>query len=303
MGKKLINGQFSLDKVLKDTRRSPRALYPIENEDVLVIDQHTNDQGLVEYTKTVGVVKNVKNLDGKLEFDWVVTDPSLKELVDEADHPEKLFMYSPEFNPINKTDKYDQGEYGQLRRIAITNMANDDEAFTNKIINIIKNTFNPNSNNNIGDNMDETKVQNMIKEAVDPIGQRLEVLDKLEEVMGKFDPDKLDELTQKLEGLEGVAKLPEKVEELEKNIQQINAPIEMEREELVKNLKTNQDIISEDSLVKMNIEDLRNLDKKYQKAPNGSFGTDQSPDDIVAQINAEYGTNVGATLNQPQGDS
>ena len=102
---KKIDGQFTLDKVLSDSRRSPRALYPPEDEDVLVIDQHTNDQGLVEYTKTVGVVKNIVNKDGKLEFDWVVTDPSLKELVDNADHPEKLFMYSPEFVPINKTEK------------------------------------------------------------------------------------------------------------------------------------------------------------------------------------------------------
>lgn len=294
---KKIDGQFTLDKVLSDSRRSPRALYPPEDEDVLVIDQHTNDQGLVEYTKTVGVVKNIVNKDGKLEFDWVVTDPSLKELVDNADHPEKLFMYSPEFVPINKTEKYDQGEYGKLKRIAITNMANDDQAFTKKIVNIIKNAFNP-ENIEIGDNMDESKVEGMIKEAIDPLAERLQVLDKLEEAFGKFDPAKIDELTQKLEGLEGISELPTKVEELEKNVQKINAPIEQEREELVKNLKTNQDIISEDSLVKMNIEDLRKLDQKYQKTPNGSFGVDTSGEDIVAQINAEYGTNVGATLGE-----
>jgi DNA repair ATPase RecN len=146
--------------------------------------------------------------------------------------------------------------------------------------------------------MDESKVEGMIKEAIDPLAERLQVLDKLEEAFGKFDPAKIDELTQKLEGLEGISELPTKVEELEKNVQKINAPIEQEREELVKNLKTNQDIISEDSLVKMNIEDLRKLDQKYQKTPNGSFGVDTSGEDIVAQINAEYGTNVGATLGE-----
>ncbi len=307
MGNKTkVSGQFSLDKVLSDTRHSPRALFPPEDEDILVIDQHTNDQGLVEYTKTVGVVKDVRNSKGKLEFDWIVTDPGLKELVDNADHPEKLFMYSPEFVPINKTEKYDQGEYGKLKRFAITNMANDDEAFTNKIINIIKNTFNPQDNKNIGDNMvemDEKQVQEMIDKAVEPYKQfneRLEKLDEIEGALEKFDPTKLDEVVTALTGLK---ELPQKVETLEKNIKDINAPLESEREELVKNLKTNQDIISEDSLVKMNIEDLRNLDKRYQKTPTGSFGTDTNPQDIVAQINAEYGTDVGASLNQPpEGD-
>jgi len=303
MGNKtIVDGQFTLDKVLSDTRRSPRALYPPEDEDVLVIDQHTNDKGLVEYTKTVGVVKNINNKNGKLEFDWVVTDPGIKELVNESDHPEKLFMYSPEFNPINKTEKYDQGEYGKLRRIAITNMANDDEAFTKKIINIIKNTFNNDKDVDLinkGDNMDEKIVQEMIDKAVEPYKERLEKLDEIEGALEKFDPNKLDEVVTALVGLK---ELPDKVETLEKNIKDINAPLESEREELVKNLKTNQDVISEESLVKMNIEDLRKLDEKHQKTPGGSFGTDTSPNDIVAQINAEYGTNVGATLNQ-QDDS
>ena len=78
----------------------------------------------------------------------------------------------------------------------------------------------------------------------------------------------------------------------------INAPLVQERDELVKNLKTNQDLISEESLVKMSIDDLRKLNQKYQKQPNGDFGTGSGPEDIVAQINAEFGTDVGASLNK-----
>lgn len=296
MDKIKVNGQFSLDKVLLDTRHSPKGLIAPTDEDVLIIDQHTNDRGMVEYTKTVGVMKNSKNSDGFFEFDWVVTDPGLKELVKNADHPEKLFKYSPEFYPINVTDEYDQGEYGQLKRMAITNIANDDDAIT-KVVNLIKNMINPKKDN--GDNMDENQVKELIKgeigEKINPIMERVEKIDQIEEALGKMDFEKLNKA---VDGLEKLGELPGKVEKLEKNIEKINEPLESERGELVKNLKTNQDLISEESLVKMSIEDLRKLNQKYQRDPVGDFGTDGSPEDIVAQINAEYGTDVGASLNK-----
>ena len=69
-----VDAQFSLDKVLLDGRHSPKGLIAPTDEDVLIIDQHTNDRGMVEYTTTVGVMKNSVNKDGFLEFDWIVTD-------------------------------------------------------------------------------------------------------------------------------------------------------------------------------------------------------------------------------------
>jgi hypothetical protein len=288
-----VDAQFSLDKVLLDGRHSPKGLIAPTDEDVLIIDQHTNDRGMVEYTKTVGVMKNSVNKDGFLEFDWVVTDPGLKELVNNADHPEKLFKYSPEFYPINETEEYDQGEYGKLKRIAITNIANDDDAITKRIINLIKNMITPEKDD--GDNMDEAKVKELINGELSPIMERVEKIDQIEEALSKADFPKINEA---LEGLEKLGELPGKVEQLEKNMKDINAPLVQERDELVKNLKTNQDLISEESLVKMSIDDLRKLNQKYQKQPNGDFGTGSGPEDIVAQINAEYGTDVGASLNK-----
>lgn len=134
-----IQGRFNLDKELSDGRRSPMVLLPPDNEDVLIIDQHTDENDIVQYTKTVGVMKHAVNEDNRFIFDWTVTDPGLKALVESAKHPEKLFKYSPEFKAVNKTEKHDQGEIGKLKHIAITNRANDTDAITTKIYDMVKN--------------------------------------------------------------------------------------------------------------------------------------------------------------------
>lgn len=291
----MIKGQFSLDKTLRDGRRSPRALYPTEDEDILIIDQHTDDDDQVLYTKTVGVAKQVENADGKLEFEWVVTDPSLEKLVTNAKHPEKLFKYSPEFKPINITDDYDQGEYGQLKRIAITNMANDDNAITTKIFDLVKNAF---KGGNEGDEMDKEEIEALIdskydQDSIDEMKQKLGELDEIKEKLDGFDFEGLKTL------IEGFDQVKVNVEDLQKNVEQITDESKEERDKLVKNIVTNGGL-KEETVKLMKMTELRTLNEKLSKHSQGSGHT---PDPIkgktvVDEINEQYGMNIGESLNQ-----
>lgn len=297
MVKQTIQGKIKLDKKLKDERRMPRALYPPDEEDVLIIDQHTDENDLVQYTKTVGVAKRVENVDGKTEFEWVVTDPALRELVSEAKHPERLFQYSPEFRPINITEKYDQGEYGQLKYIAITNMANDDEAITTRIKNIVKNVVNGN-NVNEGDEMDKEEIEALIdskydQDSINEMKQKLGELDEIKEKLDGFDFEGLKTL------IEGFDQVKVNVEDLQKNVEQITDESKEERDKLVKNIVTNGGL-KEETVKLMKMTELRTLNEKLSKHSQGSGHT---PDPtkgktVVDEINEQYGMNIGESLNQ-----
>lgn len=297
MVKQTIQGKIKLDKKLKDERRMPRALYPPDEEDVLIIDQHTDENDLVQYTKTVGVAKRVENVDGKTEFEWVVTDPALRELVSEAEHPERLFQYSPEFRPINITEKYDQGEYGQLKYIAITNMANDDEAITTRIKNIVKNVVNGN-NVNEGDEMDKEEIEALIdskydQDSIDEMKQKLGELDEIKEKLDGFDFEGLKTL------IEGFDQVKVNVEDLQKNVEQITDESKEERDKLVKNIVTNGGL-KEETVKLMKMTELRTLNEKLSKHSQGSGHTTDPTKEktVVDEINEQYGMNIGESLNQ-----
>lgn len=296
-----IDGQFSLDKVLNDKRISPRALYPPRDEDILIIDQHTNQDDIVEYQKTVGIVKRSESENGKFNFNWVITDPGLKELVKHAKNPQKLFKYSPEFKPVNPTEDYPDGEYGMVKYIAIVDskLANDSDAYSTKIYNLVKNIIK-------GDeDMKQEEVQKMIDKSIEPITEKIGKIDELQEAVNKQDWSKIDEITGQLKDLpklvekvEGIDSIKVQVEDLVKNQKQVIKEDEEKRENLVKNIKTNGGI-SESTLKKMSISELEEMDTKLAKNIKGYGSVGKpAPKSIIDKINEEYGTDLGSKLKE-----
>ena len=287
----MIKGKFNLNKTLTDGRRSPRALYPPEDKDVLIIDQHTDDNGQLLYTRTVGVAKSIQNEDGELGFEWVVTDPGLKELVNNAKHPEKLFKYSPEHLPINVTEDYDQGEYGKLEAIAITNMANDDDAITTKVYDMVQNVVGRFMNKDDGDEMEKQEVEQMVTDSVQPIQDKLDEMKEIKEKLEGFDFEGLQAM------IDGYKQVESKVEGLEKNVQKLTEIDDEERAKLIKNIVTNGEM-SEDELEGMSLASLEKINKKFVKNVEGvgEEGEGGKEKTVVDEINEQYGLNIGESL-------
>lgn len=241
------------------------------------------------YTRVVGVATDVKMTDGKLEFEWQPTNNNIKNLIDTAKHPEKLFKYSPEYKPEAKSEDYPDGEIGLLKSIAITDnhMANDGDSIT---------TWIKNSINKIkGEEMKDDEVKQLVSDSIAPFEERLKLLDKFDEVTEKIDGIDFDKFKQLIDLIPEI----EKVEELEKNIKKISSKDDARKEELIKNIKTNGDMEDEEALEKMSLEGLEKLYVKFKKEDDtigGTSGTQKLS--IVEQINAKYGTNVGASLKK-----
>lgn len=287
---KQVQGQFNLDKILADKRRSPKQFVLPSDRDILITDQHTERtaQGdLMRYTRVVGVAENVQVNDGKLEFDWIPTDPGMKNLIDNSKHPTKLFKYSPEHIAQNTSKEYPQGEVGLLRSIAITNVANDEDAITTKIKNTALKIFK--GDEEMKEEDIKAMIDSKVAEEVAPFKERAELLEKLEGVIGKV--DKID--VDKLEEVIGMIPNLQKIPELEKNIKGIVKDDSEEWEKLVKNVKHNGGL-EEETLQKMSISELKALDERFSKnSPGAGISNSTEPEDIVAQINAEYGTHIG----------
>jgi hypothetical protein len=283
-----MEGQFNLDKRLRDNRRSPKHFILPDDEDILITDEHTEETAngdMMHYTKVVGVAKNVSINGKKLDFEWIPTDPSLINLVDSSKFPKKLFKYSPEHVGVNPSEEYEQGEVGILRSIAITNLANDDDAITTRIKNKVNDIIK-------GDEMKDEEIKSLVdaqvKAQVEPFEERLKLMDKIDEVISKV--DKID--VGKLEEVIGMIPDLQKIPELEKNISKYVEDDSEQWLELYKNVKVNSDI-SEETLQKMDIKDLEVLDAKYEKNVQGASGTGKQKLSVVESFNAKYGTKIG----------
>ncbi|MCE7700073.1 MAG: hypothetical protein K8E24_015030, partial [Methanobacterium paludis] len=238
-----VDGRFNLDKKLLDGRPSPKDFIIPKDEDILITDQHTREtpQGdLVEYTRTLGVVKNAYTKNGRLEFEWEPTDPGLINLVKAAKHPEKLFRYSPEHVPIHKTDEYTEGEMGILKSIAITNLPNDDDAITTRIRNTVMKIL---GKDNEGEDMEIEEVRKIVqeevgksKEDIDAFEERIKAAEDMSKAISKEDFEELKKIVKELPSKVGV--VADKVDEIEKNMRQTLEGDPELREKLVKNIRT-----------------------------------------------------------------
>lgn len=299
-----MTGQFNLNKVLTDGRKSPINMIPPQDKDILITDQHTEltpEGDKVQYTRVVGIADNVRTEDGRLVFDWKITDPSIQNLVNNAKYPEKLFNYSPEHIPIDIDEEYPDGRTGIVEHIAITNsgLANDKEAITTRIFNRVMNKLKPDN----GDNMENEVEEKINTKIEDMIGERLKVVDDLQTAIEGLDIKKLNEMIQKIEELPDLEKVLVDVEDLKKNTKQFIDNDSEEWSKLVKNVKTNSGI-SEDTLHKMGLKELQELDSKFKKNSKGvgESGGQSVAKTIVDEINEQYGTDVGKTLFN-EGDS
>jgi hypothetical protein len=135
----------------------------------------------------------------------------------------------------------------------------------------------------------KSMIDSKVAEEVAPFKERAELLDKLEGVIGKV--DKID--MEKLDEVIGMIPNLQKIPELEKNIRTVVKDDSDEWETLVKNVKLNGGL-EEETLQKMSISELRALDQRFAKnSPGAGQSNSNEPEDIVAQINAEYGTHIG----------
>ncbi len=266
---------LNLDKVLKDTRRSPKDFVIPDDKDILVIDQHTITTpvgDILELGKVVGVVQNAEVVDGKIEFDWVVTDDKLERILNNAKHPEKLLTYSPEHYAINPTDEYPQGEVGVLDKIAITNLPNDDGAITQRIYNMIKDAFKKDE----GDDMKKEEIETMFNE-------KLGVLDEIQEAIKNI-PD-VSEITDKLKTLE------ENYGKLEDAMKNITEKQEVEKTEMIRNIVANSDFTEED-LKEVPEAVLKNMAEQYTPEPQGLTGPGATEKNIAQKIAEKYGYKI-----------
>lgn len=216
----ILEGQFPLDKVLKDKRKAPKD-WEFPKPDVVLFDQHREKlpDGRVKEKKgqAKGVVKKVwvDHNDGYLKWNWKITDQNLLNLVNELEEPEKFFKYSPEHIPKNKSMDYPQGEIGILDAIAITNIPNADDAITTRVFNSFKDWFIKQQDYedpmvlNEGEIMEKDEVVQIVQNELSDI----DVKPQITEVMN----EKLEAITQISEGLAGVD-----FEKVGKNLEKLN---------------------------------------------------------------------------------
>lgn len=291
--KMLIEGKFNLDKKLKDGRISPKTMVIPDDQDILVFDQHREklpDGKVIEHKqKAVGVVKNAFTEGKVLKFDFELTDPALVKLAENSKHPEKLFKFSPEHIPINRTEEYPQGESGKLDAIAITNLPNDSDSIVTKIYNSLVDMIkgNPGIEEN-GENMDETEikefVQNSIKEIdfkqmiTEAISEQLPKLDEISQNMEKVDFDKLNESLEKIEGIDEI-------------VQNMIEDTEAEKEKFVTAIVEGSDLEKEE-IEQFSIKTLKKMADKYQVEINGAGeGVEQNNvgDTMEARFEQKFG--------------
>lgn len=217
----MVQGKFTLDKVLKDGRKSPKSFVIPEDKDILVYDQHRQklpDGRVIEAkTRTLGILKKAWQDDNHLHFNWKITNQDVLNLASEAKHPEKLFMYSPEHFPVDKNKDYPQGQIGKLDGMAVTNLPNDAESITEKIFNSLANLVNNKEEDPLvidkGDKMEDEKIKELIQNSITDIdfkgmieaamAEKLEVVDELQQNIEKIDFTKINDSLTKLEELEG----------------------------------------------------------------------------------------------------
>jgi hypothetical protein len=290
-----VDGQFSLDKVLTDGRHSPTQLIPNPNKDVILFDQHrekTPNGEMVEYKRAVGILKSAENVDGKFKFNWIITDSNIREIAKNAKYPEKLFTYSPEHIPINKTKEYDQGVYGIVDAIAITNFNNDDEAITTKIWNKIQETFKSDDN---GDSMKENEVKEMIKNQLEESQTNVETL--IDEKL-----DKVNEVLGKLDGVdfEAIKKIPGALETLETQIGEVKGNVDgllstedLEKNQLIQKI-VSKGVFTEESIKNMKMPELQKLGEQFEIEFDGvmEHNHKQKTKDIFDEIKDEYGVDL-----------